>query len=518
MGSHRPYEKKSTVELLNSLLVFQLCSMPTLVRVSPMLIETADKLKLGEPMYWLIKQTLFKHFCGGEDLEEVVPTMEAFKKSNIGSILDLALEADLSAASLTGTAAQIQTRKVAEMFRESINIASQTSGSFVAIKVTALVPPAILQRWSNTILLLQKTVKEIDADRDGKLTLTEFKRLVTVFPALTDQVASRLFDSADRDQDGKVDWIDMTDVFSLYQADAAHALIRPPIEPVTKENQLITKEDIDTLQLLIPEINGVAQHAQTKRVRVMVDAEQTYFQPAIDDVALNLLRRYNPPIRGTNATKRDAPVLYNTYQMYLRDAYDRMVMDVERAERGGYAFGVKIVRGAYMHAERERAHTLGITDPIQPTITATHTAYNRAIHFLIQKISTHQKATPNDSTSGSAHPVRPLSFVVASHNKASAVYACQQMATHGVPPSDGTVSFAQLMGMQDGTTFALAKDGYSVFKYIPYGPIDVTIPYLQRRALENADVLAGDGGVAEDRRNIVRELRMRFAVATGCGG
>ncbi|KAI8995846.1 FAD-linked oxidoreductase-like protein [Gaertneriomyces semiglobifer] len=515
MGSHRPYETKSTVDLLNSLLVFQLCSMPTLVKVSPMLIEMADKLKLGEPMYWLIKQTLFKHFCGGEDLEEVVPTMEAFKKSNIGSILDLALEADLSAASLTGTAAQLQTRKVAEMFRESINIASQTSGSFVAIKVTALVPPVILQRWSNTVLLLQKTVKEMDTDRDGKLNLTEFKRLGTVFPALTDQVASRHFERADRDRDGLVDWIDMTDVFSLYQADAALALIRLPIEPVTKENQLITKEDIDTIQLLIPEINSVGQHAQTKRVRVMVDAEQTYFQPAIDDVALNLLRRFNLPIRGTNATNRNEPILYNTYQMYLRDAYDRMVMDVERAERGGYAFGVKIVRGAYMHAERERAHTLGIPDPIQPTVTATHTAYNHAIQFLIQKISTHQKATPHASTSAST---RPLSFVVASHNKASALYACQQMATHGVPPSDRTVAFAQLMGMQDGTTFVLAKDGYSVFKYIPYGPIDVTIPYLQRRALENADVLAGGGGVAEDRGNIVRELRMRFAVATGCGG
>ncbi|KAJ3187885.1 hypothetical protein HDU85_006278 [Gaertneriomyces sp. JEL0708] len=486
--------------------------MPALVQASPMLIETAEKLKLSDPMYWVIKQTLFKHFCGGEDLKEVVPTMEAFKKNNIGSILDLALEADLDAASLSGVAAQMQTRKVADMFRESIDIASQTSGSFVAIKITALVPPAILQRWSNTILLLQKQFKELDADKDGKITLEEFKQLATTFPALTEKLAVSFFNSADRDRNGKVDWIDITDTFSLYNSNAALALIRPPVEPVTDDNQLFAKEDIDTIELLIPDIDSVAQHAQTKRVRVMVDAEQTYFQPAVDDIALNLLRKFNPPLHGANQTKRSGPVLYNTYQLYLRDAYDRMVMDVERAERGGYAFGVKIVRGAYMHAERERAKELGIPDPIQPSISATHEAYNKAITYLIQKISALQAP---DNTTSSTGDIRPLSFVVASHNKESATYACQQMATHGVSPSEGSVAFAQLMGMQDGTTFSLAKDGYKVFKYIPYGPIGVTIPYLQRRALENADVLAGGGGIAEDRKNILQELRMRFTNQTG---
>ncbi|KNC98955.1 proline dehydrogenase [Spizellomyces punctatus DAOM BR117] len=515
LDSVRPYKTRSTAELLNSLLVFQLCAMPKIVEASPTILEWAEKMKLTRPVYAVIKQTFFRHFCGGEDLAEVVPTMENFKSLKIGSILDLALEADVDAASLSGPAAQEQARKVAGMFKESIDIASKTPGSFIALKVTALVPPLILQRWSNTLVLLQAAFRKADRNGDGRLSLEEFLELSATFPHLRGDTASALFAATDRDKDGFIDWLDVTDTFSLYNSSASRSLIRPPIEPVTPDNQLISADDLDTTDLVIPDIDIVAQHARDLRVRILVDAEQTYFQPAIDDVGLNLCKKFNPPHHGPNEAGRRGPVLYNTYQLYLKDGYERLVLDVERAERNGYSFGVKIVRGAYMHAERERAEELGIPDPIQPTIEATHAAYNKAIDFLVNKISGFQSPDSNITVEGN---IRPLSFVVASHNQNSVEHACQQMNQFNVPAGEGSVAFAQLMGMQDGTTFSLASKGYKVFKYIPYGPIGVTIPYLQRRALENSDVLAGGGGIVQDRKAILNELKHRLGVGRSAGG
>ncbi|KAJ3022851.1 hypothetical protein HKX48_005052 [Thoreauomyces humboldtii] len=511
----RPFKARSTLELVNSLVVFQLCAMPWLVKASPTLLDFAEKVHMNAPAYAIIKRTFFRHFCGGEDLKEVVPTMDAFKKARVGSILDLALEADVDEASLTGAAAHEQCKKVAQQFRESIDIASQTSGSFIAIKVTALLPVSILLSWSNTALLLQRAFNDADKDGDGKLSANEFASIATVFPGLSGKKGEDVFRLADKDKDGKVDWIDMSDTFSLSNPDSARLLVRAPLAPLTPDNPLVSDEDIDTATLVMPDIKGVAQHAREKRVRIMVDAEQTYFQPAVDDVGLMLCREYNPALNATTlpAGSPRGPVIYNTYQLYLRDAYSRMVRDVERAERGGYALGIKIVRGAYMHAERERAEAIGISDPIHPNLEATHAAYNSAIDFLIEKISTSTPSTVEaSSTPGSdAHPnTRPLSFVVASHNAGSIAHAKRAMAKHHVAPQEGSVAFAQLMGMQDPTTYALAGTDYKVFKYIPYGPIGVTIPYLQRRALENADVLKGDGGIAKDRAFIIKELTSRI--------
>ncbi|KAJ3175385.1 hypothetical protein HDU87_006205 [Geranomyces variabilis] len=499
--SNRPYENRTTAELMNSLLVFRLCGMPWLVKSSGDLLELAEKLRLDPIAYAVVKRTFFKHFCGGENLEEVVPTMQTFKKAHVGSILDLALEADVDEASLTGPAAHEQCKKVAKMFRDSIDIASQTHGSFIAVKITALLPVSILLSWSNTILLLQKAFNDAKPDKDGKVAIDKLPATIgAIFPGLAGDAGKKLFKQADRDGDGRVDWIDMTDTFSLYNDTASRTLVRPQLVPKTPDNPLVTVEDLDTVKLLRPDIDGVGQHAKEKKVRIMVDAEQTYFQPAIDDVGLNLCKLFNNPLADGVAADPNTvhgPLIYNTYQLYLRDAYPRMVMDVVRAQRNKYAFGVKIVRGAYMHSERERATEIGISDPIQPTIAATHAAYNAAIDHLIGKIEP-------------GRPERPLAFVVASHNANSIRHARQEMKKRGIPPTERAVAFAQLMGMQDGTTHGLAAAGHQVFKYIPYGPIAVTIPYLQRRALENADVLSGEGGIAQDRAEIRKELALRF--------
>ncbi|RKO82891.1 FAD-linked oxidoreductase-like protein, partial [Blyttiomyces helicus] len=333
---------RSTPDLLNSLLVFQMCAIPFLVDMTPTLIDAAGKVGMKRPLYAIVKATFFKHFCGGEDLKEVLPTMETFKKARVGSILDLALEADLDAGSLTGAAAHEHARKVAGQFRDSIDIAAENPGSFIAVKITALIPPAILQRWSNSIVLLQD---------------------------------------------------------AIYSPPAVRLLLRAPIEPVAEDNALITEDDISTTALVTPEIDSVAAHARARKVRIMVDAEQTYFQPAIDDVAAALAIRFNPPF-APKGTRTPPPTIYNTYQMYLKDSTERLALDTDRAARSGNRFGVKIVRGAYMESERERAEELGIPSPIHDTREDTHAAYNAAIEFLAGRLAAGE---------------RPLAFVVASH-------------------------------------------------------------------------------------------------------
>jgi proline dehydrogenase len=322
-----------------------------------------------------------------------------------------------------------------------------------------------------------------------KLSKSDFSKLVETFPQLNHQTDA-VFNEMDKDKDGFVDWIDISSEFSIFNP-SSRFLIIPG-----KEN-FIKQEDFDTADLVLKELTSLCEYAKEKRVRLMMDAEQTYFQAAIDDVSLSLCRQFNQPL-NSNEPRMKYALIYNTYQLYLKDAYLRLVSDVERSKRFGYSFGVKIVRGAYMVAERQRAQELGIPSPINETIEDTHVLFNQAIDFLIDTIG---------KESGTS-TVQPLRFVVASHNKSSIMHACEKMKRHGIDAADGTVAFAQLMGMQDGTTYGLASLGIKTYKYIPYGPVAVTIPYLHRRAQENSSILTG--GVKEDKENLLKELRIRF--------
>lgn len=235
----------------------------------------------------------------------------------------------------------------------------------------------------------------------------------------------------------------------------------------------------------------------------MLDAEQSYFQPAIDDIAMGLCQRFNGKLRRLGQeTGTNCPVFSNTYQMYLKDALPRLKMDVLRAERGGYSFAIKIVRGAYMETERAIAAEKMVESPICNTIQDTHTNYNAAITWLIPRIADYKLRYGNCCSSG----LGAVSLVVASHNVESSELASETMAKHNLKPNDGSVGFGQLLGMKDGLSGMLVNKGHNIYKYIPYGPLPITIPYLHRRALENSAIL---GGVSEDIKLLTDELKYR---------
>ncbi|KAJ2333815.1 hypothetical protein GGH91_005852 [Coemansia sp. RSA 2671] len=180
--------------------------------------------------------------------------------------------------------------------------------------------------------------------------------------------------------------------------------------------------------------------------------------------------------------------------MYRVDALQRMRDDYAKARREGWRFGAKLVRGAYMELERERAAEQGYASPIHATLSDTHAAYDAATAFLVDEIASQAAA------------LQPAVFV-ATHNNASIERVLQQLQRLGFDAGDA-VMFGQLLGMQDATSYALAALGSPVYKYVPYGPLHEVMPYLVRRAQENSAVATS---IRAEATHAATELRRRVS-------
>jgi proline dehydrogenase len=212
----------------------------------------------------------------------------------------------------------------------------------------------------------------------------------------------------------------------------------------------------------------------------MIDAEHTYFQPAIDNLANTLMKKYN----------KDRTVIFSTYQMYLSDSHSRLMDDMARARRGDYHFACKLVRGAYMELERARAVEKGYPSPIHVSKQATHDNYNRGVAHMLDKMADGE----------------PVSLMIASHNQQSIELALDKASQRGLGP-DARIYFGQLLGMADHLTYSLGGANYRAYKYVPYGKIKEVMPYLIRRAQENSDMM---GGVGTELRMLRAEILRRL--------
>lgn len=213
--------------------------------------------------------------------------------------------------------------------------------------------------------------------------------------------------------------------------------------------------------------------AQHHAVPVMIDAEESWLQPAIDAVAESYMQRYNT----------DTVILYTTVQMYRRDRLEYLQKLISQ----GYKVGIKLVRGAYVEKERARAAQLGYPDPIQPTKAATDIAYDQALMFCLENIDR-------------------VALCIATHNRNSCMKAAQHVILRGWERDHPHLSFSQLYGMADPLSFGLAKAGFRVAKYVPYGPIERAFPYLSRRAEENSSLSDQSG---RELRWVAAELNRR---------
>jgi proline dehydrogenase len=241
----------------------------------------------------------------------------------------------------------------------------------------------------------------------------------------------------------------------------------------------LTADEKAELKRVEERVYRLCREARDAGRRLLIDAEESWIQPIIDDLVVAMMREFN---------QQDV-VVYNTFQMYRHDrlAYIRELIEVSAEQ--GYKVGIKLVRGAYMEKERARATAQHHASPIQKDKAATDRDFNKAVELAIENIDR-------------------VALFAGSHNEESNRLLAELIDRKGLRRDDPRVEFSQLLGMSDNLTYNLADAGYKVSKYLPYGPIRAVFPYLVRRAEENSSI---KGQAGRELQLIDRELKRRSA-------
>jgi proline dehydrogenase len=241
----------------------------------------------------------------------------------------------------------------------------------------------------------------------------------------------------------------------------------------------LNESDKEEFDRIVKRVEDICNTAVSEGVRLLIDAEETWIQDSIDDLVLMMMQKHNT----------SEIWVYNTLQMYRTDRLDYLQNTVEIARQAGFKMGYKLVRGAYMEKERERALDYDYESPIQPTKEATDQNFDAGLRMCFE----HRDL---------------IATCLGTHNENSSKLLTELMAKENIANNDTRFWFAQLFGMSDNISFNLAQAGYNVAKYLPYGPIQAVLPYLGRRAEENSSV---SGQVGREMSLIVDELSRRKA-------
>ncbi|MDR1406073.1 MAG: proline dehydrogenase family protein [Prevotellaceae bacterium] len=359
--SHIPssIKEKSNSELAAAILIFRAVHYKWLIRFGQLVLPYV----LWIPgVKYLIRHTVFKHFCGGETLDEMKKIIQNLATHNVNAI------SDYSAEQSDTKEKQEKTRK---NILQSIGFAGQQKNvPFACVKITGICARPLLEKMSKQ-------------------------------------------------------------------------------EPLTGSEQQARNEFIERLDAL-------CDAAAEQNKKMFIDAEETWINPAINEAAEMMMAKYN----------KEKHVVYTTIQFYTTDslAYLQRLIDTAPCK-----VALKLVRGAYHEQENERAAKMGYPTPILPGREAVDRNYNAGLRLCIK------------------NPGR-VSFCAATHNAGSIELLMQLMNEHHVASNSDIVSFSQLYGMRDNLTYELAGSGYNVSKYIPYGSLKETLPYLIRRAQENSGI------------------------------
>ena len=249
-----------------------------------------------------------------------------------------------------------------------------------------------------------------------------------------------------------------------------------------QNKEVLDEEEQEAFQHLKDRMDNLCKQAANMNVRIFVDAEESWIQDTIDVLTYEMMEKYN----------HEKCVVYNTFQMYRKEMLLNLKHATEQAHKNNYFLGVKLVRGAYMEKERQRAHEDNYCEPVHETKADTDRDYNLAMEYAVENREI-------------------ISVCVGTHNEYSCKYLVDLMAQHQIEAQNPHFYFAQLLGMSDNISFNLSKAGYNVAKYVPYGPVDAVMPYLFRRADENTSV-AGQASreFTLIKREIVRRKRLMF--------
>uniref|UniRef100_A0A4W2I279 Proline dehydrogenase n=2 Tax=Bos indicus x Bos taurus TaxID=30522 RepID=A0A4W2I279_BOBOX len=484
-NTQEAYRSRRSWELARSLLVLSLCASPALLARHEQLLHLARKL-LGQRLFnTLMKMTFYGQFVAGEDQESIRPLIQHNRAFGVGSILDYGVEEDLtpeeaertemescsSALERDGCGVskrekQFQAHRAFGDRRDGVTSARtyfyaseakcdshmetflhciEASGGasedgFSAIKLTALGRPQFLLQFSDMLTKWRRFFHHVAAEQgkaglaavDTKLEVAALQESVVKMGIASRAEIEDWFTAETLGVSGTLDLLDWCSLIDS-RTELSRHLVVPNMQTGRLEPLLsqFTEEEERQMTRMLQRMDVLAKKANQVGVRLMVDAEQTYFQPAISRLTLEMQRRFNV----------ERPLIFNTFQCYLRDAYDNVILDVELARREGWCFGAKLVRGAYMAQERARALEVGYEDPINPTYEATSAVYHRCLDYVLEELKHNARAA----------------VMVASHNEDTVRFTLRRMEELGLHPADRQVYFGQLLGMCDHISFPLGE-------------------------------------------------------------
>eukprot|EP01006_Ploeotia_vitrea_P024481 TRINITY_DN57294_c0_g1_i1.p1 TRINITY_DN57294_c0_g1~~TRINITY_DN57294_c0_g1_i1.p1 ORF type:complete len:604 (-),score=32.74 TRINITY_DN57294_c0_g1_i1:1045-2826(-) len=555
--------QRTNTDLLRGWFVLRMCGIQWVVRNSTSLLQYSNRFLGRSVTDAVIRRTIFAHFAAGENRIAASVKSQDLRARGIGCITDYAAEMEGDQDSI-GEPLQHKLGAI-----DVARAAATSAPNFMAFKCSGLMDGQALTDVTESLLEVRRlwgmlvgippqkletlgNVRHV-LNAEGATTATlghdNFAKAMTELGIQVD--TDLLFSALDKTQDGTLDYLDFVDSLSPFcmladsqidQIVASSSLVKYTLQKFTSiesvpsqfspivgqfVNECVTKKHITQiseethfeLESLFSQLHTIFNAAAKSNVKLLLDAEETWMQPAIDCFSTLLQPMYNV----------NRALVYNTFQCYLLVTPYNLERALQRATRGRYHAGVKLVRGAYMVAERKRAEKHGYISPIQPTIADTHEQYDKCAASVLSFIAKHSFATCHTSleTPDGSHGAAPeqhaedgtakkkekrqrvagASVMFATHNDASVVKCMETMEILGIPPSSPNVVFAQIMGMADDITFSLAQHGYQPYKLAVYGPIGCVLPWLLRRAQENSSAL---GRAVLERKMFARALKNRL--------
>ena len=372
---------KSNFELKKAYFLFKVISSRTLTNIGKNILELSLKLKL--PVLFIVKATVFRQFCSGENLQESFKTVKKLNDKNVKSYLHYSVEGLENEKTYDNS--------LKEVIRSIEFAASKDILDFSVFKPTAIASSDILNK------------------------VTEEKELSDFEKGLYDRIVDRF--------------------------------------------------DI------------ICKTAFENQIKVLVDAEESWFQGAIDNIVLSMMTKYN----------KHNTIVFNTSQMYRHDRLNYLYQLKKLSIENSFHIGIKLVRGAYIEKENKRAKKHNYKSPICESKDATDVNFNEGTKFILSNLDN-------------------FSLFCGSHNEKSIYYILDIMKEEKIQKNNPKIWFGQLYGMSDNISFNLAEEGYNVIKYLPFGPIKHVIPYLIRRAEENTSV---KGQTSRELQLIMKELKRR---------
>ena len=376
------FKMKKNFHLYNAIFLFNIITRKLLVTVFTNLTLLMLKMKL--PVKWILKRTIYKHFCGGVDLIECKEIISGMYSMNVHSILDYSVEGQ-----------------------------------------------------KNELLFENSCKKKID---------------IINSVSKSDAIPFAVF---------KPSSIGRYDLFKL----------------ISSEKNLSIAEEEEWLRV-VSRFHKICNHAMKMKIKILIDAEEFEVQKAIDDLAVQMMSKYNV----------NNVIVYNTVQMYRWDRLGYLKELINKNSKSKFKLGFKLVRGAYMEKERLLAKKGNYKSPICSTKLDTDKNFDLAVEFMFDNI-------------------KKIDFFVATHNENSNYKVMELMNKNSLQNSTEKIWFGQLYGMSDNITFNLAKLGYNVAKILPFGPVENLVPYLIRRAQENSSF---EGQSSRELNLLRKELKRRY--------